>query len=91
VVVVQKETDNPNACALNISVFNSEDLSFLQIIVEELLEGLTENDGHAMEGDTRDALKADLARHVLARAHPGERDAASLKRRVMQSRSSAGR
>ena len=91
VVVAQIETANPNTRGLDASVFSSEDLSFLQVVVEELLEGLLSSGDYFVQGDSREALKKALAKAVFACAHPGERDAASLKRRVTPSRIAAGR
>ena len=89
--MAQIETANPNTRGLNTSVFSSEDLSFLQMIVDELLAGLIASGDSVVQGDGREALKSDLARAIFASARPGERDAASLKRRVMGSRIAAGR
>ena len=91
VVVAQIETANPNTRGLNTSVFSSEDLSFLQMIVDELLAGLIASGDNVVQGDGREALKRDLARTIFASARPGERDAASLKQLVMRSRIASGR
>jgi hypothetical protein len=81
--VAQTEAVNQNTRGVNTSAFNSEDLSFLQVIVDELLAGLIESGDRAVQGSSREALKRDLAKAVFASARPGERDPASLKRRVM--------
>ena len=84
--MAQIETANPNTRDLNTFVFSSEDLSFLQLIVYELLAGLIASGDYVAHGDGREALKRDLARTIFASARPGERDAASLKQLVMRSR-----
>ena len=89
--MAQIESANPNTRGLNTSVFSSEDLSFLQMIVDDLLAGLIASGDSIVQGGGREALKRDLARAIFASARPGERDAASLKRRVMGSRLAAGR
>jgi len=86
VVMAQIEIANPNTRDLNTFVFSSEDLSFFQLIVEELLAGLIASGDYVAHGDGREALKRDLARAIFASARPGERDAASLKQLVMRSR-----
>ena len=67
-VVAQLETPNPNTSAINAYAFNSEDLSFLQMIVDELLVGLIESGDRVAQGESREALKRDLARAVFASA-----------------------
>ena len=89
--MAQIETANPNTRGLNTTVFSSEDLSFLQVIVDELLAGLIASGDSIIQGDGREALKRDLARAIFASARPGERDAASLKQLVMRSRIASGR
>ena len=89
--MAQIETANPNTRGLNTSVFSSEDLSFLQMIVDELLAGLIASGDSIVQGGGREALKTDLARTIFASARPGERDAASLKQLVMRSRIASGR
>ena len=84
--MAQIETPNPNTRDIHSSAFSSEDLSFLQMIVDELLTGLIEGGDGVVQGASREALKSDLGRAVFASAHPGERDAAVLKVRVMGSR-----
>ena len=90
VVVAQIGTVNPNTSGLNTSVFSSEDLSFLQMLLDELLTGLIASGDDVVQGDGREALKRDLARTIFASARPGERDAASLKQLVMRSRIASG-
>ena len=80
------ETANPNTRDLAASAFTSEDLSFFEMIVDELLAGLIESGDDVVRGESRVALKTALARTLFANAFPGERDAAALKRRVMGSR-----
>ena len=87
--MAQTEAVNQNARGVNTSAFDSEDLSFLQVIIDELLVGMVEGGDCTVQGNSREALKRDLAKAVFACAHPGERDAASLKRQVMRSRPKA--
>ena len=89
--MAQIETANPNTRGLNTSVFSSEDLSFLQMIVDQLLASLIASGDNVVQGDGREAPKRDLARRIFASARPGERDAASLKQRVLRSRMASGR
>ena len=89
--MAQIEPANPNTRGLNTLVFSSEDLSFLQMMVDELLAGLIASGDNVIQGDGREALKRDLARRIFAIARPGERDAASLKQLVMRSRIASGR
>ena len=89
--MAQIETANPNTRGINTSVFSSEGVSFLQMIVDQLLAGLIASGDNVVQGGGREALKTDLARTIFASARPGERDAASLKQRVLRSRIASGR
>jgi len=82
--MAQIEAANLNTCGVGTSAFDSEDLSFLQVGVDELLAGIIAEDSN-VQGKSKEVLKRDLAKAVFASARPGERDAASLKRRVKQS------
>jgi hypothetical protein len=88
--MARTEAVNPNTRGVNTSAFDSEDLSFLQEIVDELLAGLVETEGYRGQGDSRESLRGELAKVILAIAQPGERDVVSLKLRVMRSRFGAG-
>ena len=83
-VMAQIEAANLNTCGVGTSAFDSEDLSFLQVVVDELLAGIIAEDSN-VQGKSKEVLKRDLAKAVFASARPGERDAASLKRQVKQS------
>ena len=61
--------------------FELDDLKFLQQFTEELIEELVESGDYLMQ----ESLKLQLKRLVIANARPGERDAASLRIRVLPS------
>ena len=82
--MAQIEAANLNTCGVDTSAFDSEDLSFLQVVVDELLAAIIA-EGSNVQGKSKEVLKRDLAKAVFAIARPGERDAASLNRRVKQS------
>jgi hypothetical protein len=61
--------------------FESADLKFLKEFIEELTEEFIESDDYLMQ----DSVRLQLKRLVIANAQPGERDAASLRIRVLPS------
>jgi hypothetical protein len=65
------------------AAFDSDDLSFLQGLIDDLLEELLESGDYPLAASHREALRHRLAIAVFQCAAAGERDVVSLRRRVL--------
>jgi hypothetical protein len=64
--------------------FDSEDLAFFQEVIDDVLDDLLESGDYPLAAKNREELRHRLAMAVFQCAEVGERDATSLRRRVLE-------